>query len=56
MLNLNNSKKILNWQNKYNFKQSVKLTPFWVNKYFEKNFFEGYSRSNIELFLLSYVC
>ena len=36
MLNSNKSKKILNWQNKYNLEQSIKLTSFWFKKYLEK--------------------
>ena len=36
MLNSNKSKKILNWQNKYNLKQSIKLTSLWFKEYLEK--------------------
>ena len=36
MLNSNKSKKILNWKNKYNFIQSIKLTSLWFKKYLEK--------------------
>ena len=36
MLNSNKSKKILNWQNKYNLAQSIKLTSLWFKEYHEK--------------------
>jgi CDP-glucose 4,6-dehydratase len=36
MLNSNKSKKILNWQNKYNLKESIKLTSLWFQEYLEK--------------------
>ena len=36
MLNSNKSKKILNWQNKYNLTQSIKLTSLWFKEYLEK--------------------
>jgi CDP-glucose 4,6-dehydratase len=36
MLNSNKSKKILNWQNKYNLKQSIKLTSLWFKEYRKK--------------------
>jgi CDP-glucose 4,6-dehydratase len=36
MLNSDKSKKILNWQTKYNLEQSVKLTSFWFKEFFEK--------------------
>jgi CDP-glucose 4,6-dehydratase len=35
-LNSNKSKKILNWQNKYNLEQSIKLTSIWFKEYLEK--------------------
>jgi len=36
MLNSDKSKKILNWQTKYNLEQSIKLTSFWFKEFFEK--------------------
>jgi CDP-glucose 4,6-dehydratase len=36
MLNSDKSKKILNWQAKYNLQQSIKLTSFWFKEFFEK--------------------
>jgi CDP-glucose 4,6-dehydratase len=36
MLNSNKSKKILNWQNKYNLVQSIKLTSVWFKEYLQK--------------------
>ena len=36
MLNSNKSKKILNWQNKYNLTQSIKLTSLWFKEYLKK--------------------
>ena len=36
MLNSNKSKKILNWQTKYNLQQSIRLTSFWFKGFFEK--------------------
>ena len=36
ILNSNKSKKILNWRNKYNLTQSIKLTSFWFKEYLEK--------------------
>jgi CDP-glucose 4,6-dehydratase len=36
MLNSNKSKKILNWQNKYNLTESIKLTSLWFKEYLEK--------------------
>ena len=36
MLNSNKSKKILNWRNKYNLAQSIKLTSLWFKEYLEK--------------------
>jgi CDP-glucose 4,6-dehydratase len=36
MLNSNKSKKILNWQNKYNLAQSIKLTSLWFKEYLKK--------------------
>jgi len=36
MLNSNKSKKILNWQNKYNLSQSIKLTALWFKEYLKK--------------------
>jgi CDP-glucose 4,6-dehydratase len=36
MLNSNKSKKILNWKNKYNLEQSIKLTSLWFKEYLEK--------------------
>jgi CDP-glucose 4,6-dehydratase len=36
MLNSDKSKKILNWQTKYNLKQSIKLTSFWFKEFFAK--------------------
>jgi CDP-glucose 4,6-dehydratase len=36
MLNSNKSKKILNWQNKYNLVQSIKLTSVWFKEYLHK--------------------
>ena len=36
MLNSNKSKKILNWQSKYNLEKSIKLTSFWFKEFFAK--------------------
>jgi CDP-glucose 4,6-dehydratase len=36
MLNSDKSKKILNWQTKYNLEQSIKLTSFWFKEFFAK--------------------
>jgi UDP-glucose 4-epimerase len=36
MLNSNKSKKILNWQSKYNLTQSIKLTSLWFKEYLKK--------------------
>jgi CDP-glucose 4,6-dehydratase len=36
MLDSNKSKKILNWQTKYNLEQSIKLTSFWFKEFFAK--------------------
>jgi CDP-glucose 4,6-dehydratase len=36
MLNSNKSKKILNWNTKYNLEQSIKLTSFWFKEFFAK--------------------
>ena len=36
MLNSNKSKKILNWRNKYNLTQSIKLTSLWFKEYLKK--------------------
>jgi CDP-glucose 4,6-dehydratase len=36
MLNSDKSKKILNWQTKYNFEQSIKLTSFWFKEFLAK--------------------
>ena len=36
MLNSDKSKKILNWQAKYNLEQSIKLTSFWFKEFFAK--------------------
>ena len=36
MLNSSKSKNILNWQNKYNLGQSIKLTSLWFKEYLEK--------------------
>ena len=36
MLNSDKSKKILNWQTKYNLEQSIKLTSYWFKEFFEK--------------------
>jgi len=36
MLNSDKSKKILNWQTKYNLEQSIKLTSCWFKDFFEK--------------------
>jgi CDP-glucose 4,6-dehydratase len=36
MLNSDKSKKILNWQTKYNLEQSIKLTSFWFKDFFAK--------------------
>jgi CDP-glucose 4,6-dehydratase len=36
MLNSNKSKKILNWQTKYNLEKSIKLTSFWFKEFFAK--------------------
>jgi CDP-glucose 4,6-dehydratase len=36
MLNSDKSKKILNWQTKYNLDQSIKLTSFWFKEFFAK--------------------
>jgi CDP-glucose 4,6-dehydratase len=36
MLNSNKSKNILNWQNKYNLAQSIKLTSLWFKEYLKK--------------------
>jgi CDP-glucose 4,6-dehydratase len=36
MLNSDKSKKILNWQTKYNLEQSIKLTSFWFREFFAK--------------------
>jgi CDP-glucose 4,6-dehydratase len=41
MLNSDKSKKILNWQTKYNLEQSIKLTSFWFKEFFaKKNIFK----------------
>ena len=36
MLNSNKSKKLLNWETKYNLQQSIRLTSFWFKGFFEK--------------------
>jgi CDP-glucose 4,6-dehydratase len=36
MLNSDKSKKILNWQPKYNLEQSIKLTSFWFKEFLAK--------------------
>ena len=36
MLNSDKSKKILNWQTKYNLEQSIKLTSFWFKQFIAK--------------------
>jgi CDP-glucose 4,6-dehydratase len=36
MLNSDKSKKILNWETKYNLEQSIKLTSFWFKEFFAK--------------------
>ena len=36
MLNSDKSKKILNWQPKYNLEQSIKLTSFWFKELLAK--------------------
>jgi CDP-glucose 4,6-dehydratase len=36
MLNSDKSKKILNWQARYNLEQSIKLTSFWFKDFFTK--------------------
>jgi CDP-glucose 4,6-dehydratase len=36
MLNSNKSKKILNWQTKYNLEKSINLTSFWFKEFFAK--------------------
>jgi len=36
MLNSDKSKKILNWQTKYNLEQSIKLTSYWFKEFFAK--------------------
>ena len=36
MLNSDKSKKILNWQTKYNLEQTIKLTSFWFKEFFAK--------------------
>ncbi len=36
MLNSNKSKKILNWQTKYNLEKSIKLTSLWFKGFLEK--------------------
>jgi CDP-glucose 4,6-dehydratase len=36
MLNSDKSKKILNWQTKYNLEQSIKLTSFWFKEFIAK--------------------
>jgi CDP-glucose 4,6-dehydratase len=36
MLNSNKSKRILNWQNKYNLTESIKLTSLWYKEYLKK--------------------
>lgn len=36
MLNSDKSKKILNWQTKYNLEQSIKLISFWFKEFFAK--------------------
>ena len=36
MLNSNKSKKMLNWQTKYNLEQSIKLTSCWFKEFFAK--------------------
>ena len=36
MLNSNKSKKILNWQPKYNLEQSIKITSFWFKEFLAK--------------------
>ena len=36
MLNSNKSKKILNWQSKYNLTQSIELTSLWFKEYLKK--------------------
>jgi CDP-glucose 4,6-dehydratase len=35
MLNSNKSKKILNWETKYNLEQSIKLTTLWFRAFIE---------------------
>jgi CDP-glucose 4,6-dehydratase len=41
MLNSNKSKKILNWETKYNLEQSIKLTTLWFRSFIEnKNIFK----------------
>ena len=41
MLNSNKSKKILNWETKYNLEQSIKLTTLWFRAFIEnKNIFK----------------
>jgi CDP-glucose 4,6-dehydratase len=36
MLNSDKSKKILNWQTKYNLEQSIKLTTLWFKEFLAK--------------------
>jgi CDP-glucose 4,6-dehydratase len=36
MLNSEKSKKILNWETKYNLEDSIKLTSFWFKEFFAK--------------------
>ena len=47
MLNSDKSKKILNWDTKYNLEQSIKLTSCWFKDFFEKKkYFRSNSKSN----------
>jgi CDP-glucose 4,6-dehydratase len=36
MINSDKSKKLLNWQTKYNIEKSIKLTSSWFKDFFEK--------------------
>jgi len=36
MISSHKSKKILNWQTKYNIERSIKLTSYWFKEFFEK--------------------
>jgi CDP-glucose 4,6-dehydratase len=36
MISSDKSKKILNWQTKYNIEKSIKLTSYWFKEFFEK--------------------